>query len=173
MVTHEGYTIPLHVCNGLYYMDMALATDEDMECYPHVFITADAPWNPNVVDEEFFFDTSDAITDMPGIQQCRDVCETLDLFPAAIISTSSLSDTLITQAQLASVLHSLSFLPQTLHRHLPDLDALLPNFGWVGKEHIRETLEKTTQQYKADQRVPMHKHFWSRFPAANVHCLPE
>ena len=45
VVTHEGYTIPLHVCNGLYYMDMAPATDEDMECYPHVFITADAPWN--------------------------------------------------------------------------------------------------------------------------------
>ena len=70
VVTHEGYTIPLHAQNGLYYMDMALATDEDMECYPHVFITADAPWNPNVIDEEFFFDTTDAITDIPGIQQC-------------------------------------------------------------------------------------------------------
>ena len=70
VVTHEGYTIPLHVRNGLYYMDMSPATDEDMDHYPHVFITADAPWNPDVVDEEFFFDTTDAITDIPGIQQC-------------------------------------------------------------------------------------------------------
>ena len=60
-----------------------------------------------------------------------------------------------------------------LHRRLPDLDALLPNFGWVGKERIHETLEKTTQHYKADQRVPMCKHFRSRFPAANVRCLLE
>ena len=70
VVTHEGYTIPLHVHNGLYYMDMAPATNEDMECYPHVFITADAPWSPNVVDEEFFFNTTDAIMDIPGVQEC-------------------------------------------------------------------------------------------------------
>ena len=60
-----------------------------------------------------------------------------------------------------------------LHRSLPDLDALLPNFGWVGKERIHETLEKTTQHYKADQRVPMCKRFRSRFPAANVRRLLE
>ena len=98
VVTHEGYTIPLHVRNGLYYMEMAPATDEDMERYPHVFITADAPWNPNAVDEEFFFDTTDAITDIPGVQQCRDAREVLDLFPAATTSISSPSDPPITQA---------------------------------------------------------------------------
>ena len=71
VVTHEGYIIPLHVHNGLYYMDMVLPTDNDMEQYPHVFITADGPWNPDVIDEEFFFDATDAITDIPGIQQRR------------------------------------------------------------------------------------------------------
>ena len=60
-----------------------------------------------------------------------------------------------------------------LRCRLPDLDALLPNFGWVGKECICETLKKTTQHYKADQRVPMHKYFRSRFPAANIRCLLE
>ena len=163
-VTHEGYSIPLHVHNGLYYMDMILPTDDDMEQYPHVFISADGPWNPDVVDEEFFFDATDAITDIPGVQQCRDAREALDLFPASTLLVPSLHDPTITQARLASVLHSLSFLPQTLRHRLPDLDAHLPNFGWVGKERIRESLEKTTQHYKADQRVPMRKHFWSRFP---------
>ena len=54
VVTHEGYTIPLHVRNGLYYMDMVPPTDDDMERYPHVFITADSPWNPDSLNEEFF-----------------------------------------------------------------------------------------------------------------------
>ena len=60
-----------------------------------------------------------------------------------------------------------------LFHRLPDLDALLPNFGWVGKEDIHETREKTTQHYRANQHVPMRKHFRSCFPAAKVRHLPE
>ena len=60
-----------------------------------------------------------------------------------------------------------------MKQRLPDLNALLPNFGWVGKDRIRDTLAKTTQHYKADQRVPMPKHFCSQFPGANVRRLPE
>ena len=98
VVTHEGYTIPLHVHNGLYYMDMALPIDDDMERYPHVFITALGPWNPNVIDEEFFFNDTDAITDIPGIQQCCDACEALDLFPASTMLAPSPYEPPITQA---------------------------------------------------------------------------
>ena len=64
-------------------------------------------------------------------------------------------------------------MPQTLRHCHPDLDALLPNFGWVGKDCICDTLEKATQHYKADQHVLMRKHFRSRFPTANVQRLPE
>ena len=173
VATDEGYTIPLHVRNGSYYMDMVPATNDDMECCPHVFITADTSWNSDVIDEEFFFDTTDAITDIPSVQQYQDAREVLDLCPAATTPIPSRSDPPTTQAQLTSVLHWLSFLPQMLHRHLPDLDTLLLNFCWVGKEHIHETLKKTTQHYKADQRAPMCKHFRSHFPAANGRRLPE
>ena len=60
-----------------------------------------------------------------------------------------------------------------MKRRLPDLDALKPNFGWVSKECIKDTLDKTTQHYQAEKRVPMRKHFKSRFPGANVPHLPE
>ena len=173
VVTHEGCTIPLHVHNGLYYMDMVPPTDDDMERYPHVFITADGYWNPDTIDEEFFFDVADAISDIPGVQQRRDAREAVDLFTVSTTLAPPPCDTPITQSRLASVLHVLSFLPQTLRRRLLDLDALLPNLGWVGKDRIRDTLEKTTQHYKADQRVPMHKLFRSRFPSANVRHLPK
>ena len=95
------------------------------------------------------------------------------MFRAATTPVPSTSDPPITQARLASIIHSLSFLPQMLCHCLPDLDSLLLNFGSVGKERICETLEKTTQHYKADQRVPMHKHFRSRFPTANDRRLPK
>ena len=98
VVTHEGYTIPLHVCNGLYYMDMVPPMDDDMERYPHVFITADGPWNPDIVDEEFFFDATDTITDIPGVQQRCDAREALDLFPASTTLVPSPYDPPITQA---------------------------------------------------------------------------
>ena len=41
------------------------------------------------------------------------------------------------------------------------------------KECIHDTFAKTTQHHQADKQVPMHKHFRSQFPAANVHHLPE
>ena len=103
MVTHEGYTIPLHVRNGLYYMDIVPPTDDDMERYPHVFITADSPWNPDSLDEELLFDASDAIVDIP-------VSTMIAPPPPPSLGTP------ITQARLASVLHCLSLMPQTLGR---------------------------------------------------------
>ena len=53
IVTHEGYVIPLHVRNGLCYVDMKPASHSDLEQYTHVFITLDAPWNPDIVNHEF------------------------------------------------------------------------------------------------------------------------
>ena len=83
------------------------------------------------------------------------------------------SDTPILKAGLEAAVTNLSVLSQTMQRRLPDLDALLPNFGWVSKERIRTTLEQTTQHYQVDQCIPMRKHFRSHFPAANVRRLPE
>ena len=46
IITHEGYVIPLHVCNGLCFMNLTPATDTAISTYPNVFLTADAQWNP-------------------------------------------------------------------------------------------------------------------------------
>ena len=55
------------------------------------------------------------------------------------------SDTPIMKAHHEAAVEDLSVLSQTMQRCLPDLDALLPNFGWVSKERIHTMLEKTTQ----------------------------
>ena len=160
IVTHEGYTIPLHVRNGLFYMDMSPASNEDMDTYPHVFITADAPWNPDIVDKEFFFYASDSMTDIPNVEARHDARDPrLDAYRAFHTLSVSTPEDLLTQVQRENAINQVLLMSQTMKRRLLDLDALLPNFGWVGKDQIRDTLDKTTQHYKADQRVPMRKHF--------------
>ena len=172
IITPEGYVIPLHVHNGLCYMDLTPATDTPISTYPNVFLTTDTQWNPDIVDEEFFIDHSSLITDLPDIQQQHDACDScLDAF--GDFNTLSVSSVPTTQACHAFVPDTLLMSPQQMKHHLPDIDILLPNFGWVGKDRIRDTLVKTSQYYKADQCVPMWKHFHSRFPPANVCHLHE
>ena len=145
VVTHEGYAIPLHVRNGLYYMDMSPATDNDLDLFPHIFLTADAPCNPDIVDEEFFHDASESIVDLPIIQTRRDGRDPIvDSFGNLNSLILAPSDSPITQECHEVALDTLSIMSQMMKRRLPDLDALLPNFGWMGKERIRDTLAKTT-----------------------------
>ena len=72
VVTHEGYVIPLHIHNGLFCMDMHVPTESDMDTYPHVFLTADALWDPNIIDDEFYLDDSMTLMDDSAIQLCQD-----------------------------------------------------------------------------------------------------
>ena len=51
-------------------MDMQPASDEDLDLYPHVFLTADSPWNPDVID-----DSSDCLSDVPHVQLQCDACD--------------------------------------------------------------------------------------------------
>ena len=48
-----------------------------------------------------------------------------------------------------------------------------PHFGWVTTDRIRDTLDKTSQHYRATKCYPFQKHFKSCFPAANVRRLDE
>ena len=95
------------------------------------------------------------------------------MFPSSTSIPGFIPDPAITQARLDAAVDALLIMSQQMKHRLPDLDALLLNFGWVGKACVHDTLEKTTQHYKADQRIPMWKHFRSHFPAANICQLPE
>ena len=46
---------------------MSPPTDYEMEMYPHVFITSDAPWDPSVLNDEFHF--TEPIPNDPIIQE--------------------------------------------------------------------------------------------------------
>ena len=63
--------------------------------------------------------------------------------------------------------------PQRIVPTTPDIQSLRPNFGWLPIERIKNTLNATTQHFKATVHHPFRKHFKSRFPAANVRRLSE
>ena len=52
----DGYVIPLHVRNGLTYMDMSLPSDTDLLQYSHVVFTSDVHWDPSTLDQELRMD---------------------------------------------------------------------------------------------------------------------
>ena len=52
MVTPDGWIIPLHIRNGLAYMDMRTPTQDEYETYDHVVLTSDVTWDPTVLDNE-------------------------------------------------------------------------------------------------------------------------
>jgi hypothetical protein len=56
ILTPDGYVIPLHIRDGLAYMDIYPPSDEEMAKYPHVFFTADTVWDPHVLDNGFLHD---------------------------------------------------------------------------------------------------------------------
>ena len=56
-------------------MDMHVPTESDTDTYPHVFLTADALWDPNIIDDEFYLDDSMTFMDDSAIQQCQFACD--------------------------------------------------------------------------------------------------
>ena len=75
LITPEGHVVPLHIRDGLHFIDMTPPTDDEMEMYPHVFITSDAPWDPSVLNDEFH--STEPIPNDPIIQERRDARNSL------------------------------------------------------------------------------------------------
>ena len=67
----EGYTIPIHVRDGLPRINMRIPTDADLDKYPHIFLT-DSTWDPSVLDNKFDEQFYDAITELPEVKERQD-----------------------------------------------------------------------------------------------------
>ena len=53
MPTLDGYSVPLLIKDGLAYAtSLGKPTDQDMDAYPHVFLTSPDEWDPSVLDHD-------------------------------------------------------------------------------------------------------------------------
>jgi hypothetical protein len=50
IITNDGYEFPLHVRNGLSYLDLRPFTDQEFQTLPHVIMTSDVDWDPSILD---------------------------------------------------------------------------------------------------------------------------
>jgi hypothetical protein len=161
IITSEGYHIPLSYRSGLPYMDMRPPTDEELQQLPHIILTSDAVWDPSTLDDEFSFEeiSQDAPFDATA----------LDLDPRVNATgeyTGNLQDDI---DLILADCHQTRTVSNTVTVAKPDLELLRPFFGWVPVDRIKKTIDSTTQFARASVRLPMRKHFKSRFPAYNVH----
>ena len=169
LATSEGYYIPLSIRNGLPYIDMHPPSDDELNSYPHVLFTSDMPWDPQVLDDEYNVDDLDLNEDdlvKPSYHP-----DALNEFGE--IQPSHLDDpdlyTYQTQVQKFSIASNKHVVGPKQH----DFERLSPNFAFVPQERIRNTIDHTTQYARLDTRLPLRKHFKSRFPAANISRLNE
>jgi len=56
-----------------------------------------------------------------------------------------------------------------INKHAPDYQALLPMFGWLPADVIKQTFEMTTQYARLPMNTLLKKQYKSLFPTLNVH----
>jgi hypothetical protein len=149
-------------------MDMQFPSDSDMDAFPHVFFTSDVTWNPEELDDEYPVDSIDVCEEendpVFGQDEVNDYGEFYqrESYSLEALSFEEYVDKCLFQVHVRYV---------TPKQH--DFNRLQPNFGFVPANRIQKTIENTTQFCRLDSRLPLRKHFKSRFPAANVSRLNE
>lgn len=165
--TPDGYIIPLIIKGGLPYMPMTKPSKSDLDRLPQIFFTSDNPWDPSVVDhtlEEDDINIEDEDTDNFYEHYDKRVTTTGEIIHPDPMDNiygehfENPSDRVISALACSAKVK--------LKDH--DYEALKPNFAWAPIEVIKKTLENTTQMFRNMYRMPLRKHFKSRFPAANV-----
>jgi hypothetical protein len=175
----DGYVIPLSIRNGLPYLDMWKPTDKELDEYPHVFFTSDTPWDPTIPDEQYDVDALELDEDDNSpdfaIKEVSNYGEIYKQVRHGESTENSTTSSLCTQPD--STFESFEdYVDNTLLQvyinkvtpQIHDFNRLQPNFGFVPAKRIQKTIENTTQFCRLDARLPLRKHFKSRFPAANV-----
>ena len=65
-------------------------------------------------------------------------------------------------------LYARKFCPKKILPKTPNYEALRPYFAWATVDRIKDTLKNTTQWFRAENRVPLRRHYKTQFSAANV-----
>jgi hypothetical protein len=169
IVTPDGYIIPLDIVDGLAYMKMTKPTQEERDELPHIILTADMEWDPRSVDHSFTDENGEVTEYHDALQDDGHLFEHFDqrvTLTGEIIHPDDEYDFHFQDHRDRAVSHLAN--SHKLKLKEPDYEALRPNFGWAFLEIIKKTFAKTTQFFHNMYRLPLCKHFKSRFPGANV-----
>ena len=157
ITTLDGYSVPLLIKDGLAYAtSLGRSTDQDMDTYPHDFITSSDEWDPNQVPDQPFGDPMfDAYGDFnqPIISNLNTL---LDAPPGDCGSYTDISTV------FTANLHQSS--PQE-----PDWNTQRPFLAWTSPSSIKDNFNVTTRHGTAPHTQDyIKKHFKSRNPVFNI-----
>ena len=157
ITTLDEYSVPLLIKDGLAYAtSLGKSTDQDMDTYPHVFITSPDAWDPSQVpDQPFGNPMFDAHGDFnqPIIGNLNNL---LDAPPGDCGSHTEIS------SGFTANLHQSS--PQE-----PDWNTQRPFLAWTSPSSIKDTLNVTTRHGTAPNTQDyIKKHFKPRNPVFSI-----
>ena len=155
--TLDGYPVPLLIKDGLAYAtSLGKPTDQDMDTYPHVFITSPDEWDHSQVPDQPFGDPMfDAHGDFnqPIIANLNNL---LDAPPGDCGSHTEISSV------FTANLHQSS--PQE-----PDWNTQHPFLAWTSPSSIKDTFNVTTRHGTAPNTQDYIKHhFKPRNPVFSI-----
>ena len=151
--TLDEYSVPLLIKDGLAYaISLGKSTDQDMDTYPHVFISSPDEWDPSQVPDQLFGDPMfDACGDFnkPIVANLNNL---LDAPPGDCESCTEISSV------FTANLHQSS--PQG-----PDWNTQRPFLVWTSPSSIKDTFNVTTRHGTAPNTQDYIKnHFKPRNP---------
>jgi hypothetical protein len=189
VLTPDGWVIPLHIRNGLTYMDMRPPTEREYCALPHVVFTSDDSWDPSVLDDAIdlavpndnlvvfddafevaYFDARSPALD----SHSSDTGEHTQRIIANMLMercTGNYHESVLDHEDTLDFLASEKFFDAMEHevkRKEPDYDKVRPCLGYAPIEVIKQTFAVTTQFARNIVRLPFKNHIKSRFPALNV-----
>ena len=158
----DEYSVPLLIKDGLAYATpLGKSTDQDMDTYPHVFITFPDEWDPSQVPDQPFGDPMfDAHGDFnqPIIANLNNL---LDAPPGDCGSHTEISSV------FTANLHQSS--PQE-----PDWNTQRPFLAWTSPSSIKDTFNVTTRHGTAPNTQDyIKKHFKPRNPVFSIPRISE
>ena len=162
ITTLDEYSVPLLIKDGLAYAtSLGKSTDQDMDTYPHVFITFPDEWDPSQVpDQPFGAPMFDAHGDFnqPIVTNLNNL---LDAPPGDCGSHTEISSV------FTANLHQSS--PQE-----PDWNTQRPFLAWTSPSSIKDTFNVTTRHGTAPNTQDyIKKHFKPRNPVFSIPICSE
>ena len=155
--TLDGYSVPLLIKDGLAYAtSLGRPTDQDMDTYPHVFITSPDKWDHSQVPDQLFGD--------PMFDACGDFNKHI------IANLNNLLDT--PPGDCGSYTEISSVFTANLHQSSPqepDWHTQRPFLAWTSPSSIKDTFNVTTRHGTAPNTQDYIKnHFKPRNPVFSI-----
>ncbi len=158
IISTENYVFKLKYKDGLTHLPIQYPSDADIANLPHVYICSPGVWNPEQEcdqDDDVWYDTLED----PDELDDDDFYDSRDgwISPERLLAEPD-------AYRIASVARV----------NKPwDYEALRPFFGWKPVDVVKKTMAVTTQYASNVMRLPLRRHYKSRFPALRVRRLEE